>query len=857
MNSLIIRNLFIDFFVKNGHKNISGSSIIPTNDNTLLFTNAGMNQFKNNFLDPENSILKSATTFQRCIRAGGKHNDLQNVGFTSRHLTCFEMLGNFSFGNYFKKEAIFYAWSFLTDVLKLEKNLLWVTVFKDDDESFNIWKNYIKVDENKIIKLSEKDNFWQMGDVGPCGPCSEIYYDFGIKNKIDENAKPGDDNSERFIEIWNLVFMQFMREKDGQFFELKKKGIDTGMGLERLSMVMQKVNTVYETDSFQIIIKEIEKISGKDYKFNKSAFNVLSDHIRSASLIISENIVPSNEGRGYVLRKIIRRALLFSQKLSENKYLFTSLVSPFLNSELALYSDLKNKINFIEETIKNETEKFFDNLIAGKRKFEEFLKNINNNIFSGEYAFILYDTYGFPLEITEIFSNEKGLIIDYYEYEKHMQKQKDRSKENSKFKDIEFNSIKNIEYKTEFIGYENFKFLSKIQAIFIEGNECKEVEENKDCMIIPFESPFYPGGGGEVADSGNITINNENIIIKNIKKIDNAICIFIQSKSKIKVNDEIDQFIDINKRNLKSAHHTATHLLHATLKKFFLDEEINQEGSFVSDRYLTLDCSLKKNLTKEDIYEIEKKINSYIKRKLKVEIKNMSYDEAINNGFTALFTDKYNKEKVRTVSIEEDTSKELCGGTHVKNTNEIGFFILKNVEAVSSGIKRFTAIVSDIAYEEIYKMQNIFDKARQILKCSDDKIEENILKNSLNILELKKDILKQKEKRIKLLINNYVFSIKSNFEIFEIDNDLKEFEKDIMKELQFHKKGFYIFIFQNNENSNIYGFSSDDLTLKYSVNDLSKILIDKFEFKGKVTQNSIVGITKIKIIKENLINFLN
>jgi alanyl-tRNA synthetase len=856
MNSLIIRNLFIDFFIKNGHKNIPGSSIIPTNDNTILFTNAGMNQFKNNFLDPENSTLKTATTFQRCIRAGGKHNDLQNVGFTNRHLTCFEMLGNFSFGTYFKKEAIFYAWSFLTDILKLEKNLLWVTVFKDDNESFDIWKNYIKIDENKIIKLSEKDNFWQMGDVGPCGPCSEIYFDFGIKNEIDKNAKPGDENSERFIEIWNLVFMQFMREKDDEFLELKKKGIDTGMGLERLSMVIQKVNTVYETDAFQVIIKEIEKISGKEYKFNKPAFNVLADHIRSSSLIISENITPSNEGRGYILRKIIRRALLFSQKLSDNKYLFSSLVSSFLSSESALYSDLRNKINFIEETLKNETEKFFDNLISGKRKFEEFLKNTSNKTFSGEYAFILYDTYGFPLEITEIFAQEKGLTINYIEYEAKMQEQKNRSKENSKFKDIETNNIKNIEYKTNFIGYENLSCSSKIEAIFVDEKIVEEVEENKYCMIIPRESCFYSGGGGEIADSGNIIINNENIIVKNIKKINNAICIFIKSKSKIKIKDEIHQIVDQNKRNLKSAHHTATHLLHATLKRFF-SNEVSQEGSFVSDKYLTLDCSIKNNISKENIYEIEKTINLHIKNNLNVTIKNMSYEEALKNGFTALFTDKYNKENVRTVSIENNVSKELCGGTHIKNTNEIGFFILKNVEAVSSGVKRFTAIVSDIAYEEIYKMQEIFDKAKQILKCSEDKIEENILKNSLNILELKKEIIKEKEKRIKLLIDKYISLIKNNFEIFEIDNDLKEFEKDIMQEIQTYKKGFYIFVSQNSENSSIYGLLSDNLNLKYTINDVSKILIEKFEFKGKITQNSLIGITKIKIKKEDLNGFFS
>lgn len=431
-----IQNSFLNYFKNNHHEVVPGSSVIPHQDKTLLFTNAGMNQFKDYFIGLQVPPYKCAVTSQRCIRAGGKHNDLDQVGFTTRHLTNFSMLGNFSFGNYFKKEAIFFAWDYLTNVIKLDKNLLWVTIYKDDEEAFLIWKNHINIDESKIYRLGEKDNFWQMGDTGPCGPCSEIYFDKGVQSDLDRISFPGDDKSERFMEIWNLVFMQYERQLDGVLVPLKKVGIDTGMGLERLVSVVQQKDSIFQTDLFMPLINYMEAQSGTQYLGELiPAFHVLCDHVRTASLLIYEGIVPSNEGRGYVLRKIIRRALLFSRKISDKNDFFASLVPFFLSDSQLLYSDLLSKKELIYDAILNESIRFFGNLEAGITLFADFAKKqTKSKKFLGIDAFTLYDTYGFPLEITSILAQEKGMTVDIEEYEAEMAKQKNRSRDNQKFK---------------------------------------------------------------------------------------------------------------------------------------------------------------------------------------------------------------------------------------------------------------------------------------------------------------------------------------------------------------------------------------------------------------------------------------
>jgi alanyl-tRNA synthetase len=835
-----IQNSFLKYFEEKGHKIVSGSSVIPKEDLTLLFTNAGMNQFKDYFTGFSVPSYGCVTTAQRCIRAGGKHNDLSQVGFTARHLTHFTMLGNFSFSSYFKKEAIFYAWDYLTNVIKIDKDLLWITIYETDEEAFSIWNNDIGVDYKRIFRLGEKDNFWQMGDTGPCGPCSEIYFDKGVLNELDESSFPGDDKSIRFMEIWNLVFMQYQRQSDGSLVPLKKVGIDTGMGLERLASILQKKDSVYQTDLFMPLIKYIEKESHKKYEGSLiSAFNILCDHLRTSALLIYEGIVPSNEGRGYVLRKIIRRALLFSKKLSNKNDFFSSLVSFFLFDQKDLYEDLIVKKDIIQSIILEESLKFFDNLDFGIELFNSFLKKqTEKNIFSGEDAFVLYDTYGFPLEITTVLANEAKMEVDELKYEECMKQQKERSRNNQKFNSFEVTI--NSDFITNFLGYDNNSCYGIIKEIYIDGKSFNNSIINKECILVLDQTVFYPTGGGQIHDVGNIIFNNKNIIVLDSKKYGNSIGITVNSDVVLSINNKVNQLINEKKRTESQKHHSAVHLLHKFISIYFKDNSIYQHGSYVCDEYFTLDVVMKDIVNYEDKKNLELCINNIISEGHDILVKNMSFDDAIKIGATAQFTEKYNKDNVRVIDIDGVTV-DLCGGCHAKNTKDLGFFILKEVVSAGAGIRRFVGMVGAAAFIYIKQLEEAVNKVKLVYSCSVEKIDYEVVKRI--------ELLKNKDKEINLLKIELAYSfaqriiktfIKEKVVFQDIPVNLKGYEKYIAERL---KDIFPLCV--------LYCQKERDIFLTYIIfaswltdlqkNEFNDILKNKFNFSGKCRDNFCQG----------------
>jgi len=850
-----IQNSFLKYFENKSHVLISGSSVIPQDDNTLLFTNAGMNQFKNYFTGVALSPYKSVVTSQRCIRAGGKHNDLDQVGFTSRHLTHFSMLGNFSFDSYFKKEAIVFAWDYLTNIIKLNRDLLYVTIYKDDEEAFSIWKNDIKIDESRIFRLGEKDNFWQMGDVGPCGPCSEIYFDKGIKTDLDAISFPGDDRSDRFMEIWNLVFMQYEKQVDGSLVPLKKVGIDTGMGLERLVSVVQKKDSVFQTDLFMPLINYIQEQSGKMYDGElMPAFHVLCDHLRTASLLIYEGVLPGNEGRGYVLRKIIRRALLFSRKISDKNSFFASLVGFFVSKENLLYSDLLDKKEIIYDSILHESIRFFGNLDLGINLFIDFAeKQIKTKKFLGIDAFTLYDTYGFPLEITIILAQEKGMVVDIEEYEEEMLKQKNRSRENQKFKS---NAIKNVisDIKTQFLGYTQFSCEGIIKAIYIDGNFVEKTIPNKIAVLILNKTVFYPTGGGQIYDSGNISKKDNFATVLEAKKYNEAIGLTINSDFVFALGDSILQAIDIDKRLESQKNHSAVHLLHHFISIYFNDNTIYQNGSYVCDEYFTLDVVMKHDVTYQDKKNLEAMINEAISQGASIISRNMTLAEAEKIGAVAQFTEKYNKDNVRVIDIQGITL-DLCGGCHANNTKDIGLFILKEVVSGGAGIKRFVGIVGKSAYEYLRQLEEIILNIKMNYSCPIEKIEYELGK--------KEELQKIKNKEIDDIKIEYALCfadslIKSNVsgsKIFvELPLTLKSYERYIAEKIN---KLYLICLFYIKQSEGVYLLYcsvSENLSKEEQV-VLEHFLYTVLQFKGRFKNNIYQGL--IKCTDKNIFNTIN
>ena len=721
MNTNTLRQLFLDYFYGLKHDVVSSSALVPDNDSTLLFTNAGMVQFKNVFLGEEKRPYQRATSAQRCVRAGGKHNDLENVGYTARHHTFFEMLGNFSFGDYFKREAIQYAWDFLTLELNLPPEKLWVTVYKEDDEAARIWLEEIKINPGRLTRLGESSNFWSMGDTGPCGPCSEIFYDHGPTIK---GGPPGsvDEEGDRYVEIWNLVFMQFNRDVDRRLTPLPKPSVDTGMGLERIAAIMQGVHNNYDIDLFQKIIQAIIKQSHcKDH--HHSSIRVIADHIRSVSFLIADGVRPSNEGRGYVLRRIMRRAIRHGNKLGLHEAFFYKLALPLVEEMGAAYPILQQRHLLISETIHAEEILFSKTLEQGLKIFEQQMGRIKNNIIPGPIVFLLYDTYGFPPDLTADIARERNLSIDQEGFDLAMSKQRELSHDASKF-GVTFNF--NVDFAglnfqpSQFAGYESVQNFSKIMGLFKEAEPVSQLNHGEKGFILLDCTPFYAEAGGQVGDQGIISLEGKSSgseaefsVRDTQKQGDFYLHYGVMKKGSLKVNDGVNAQVKIKRRQAIELNHSATHLLHAALREL-LGTQVVQKGSLVKDEYLRFDFLYPHALINEQIKIIEEKINEKVRENLLVKTQVMALEEARKQGTMALFGEKYS-EQVRVLSMGE-FSVEFCGGTHVNNTGEIGLFKIISETGIAAGIRRIEAVTGRYALEWLQKLEGQLNIAAQLLK---------------------------------------------------------------------------------------------------------------------------------------------
>ena len=720
MNTKELRQAFLDFYKSKDHTVVDSSSLVPVNDDTLLFTNAGMVQFKDVFLGTEKRKYVRAATSQRCIRAGGKHNDLENVGYTLRHHTFFEMLGNFSFGDYFKNDAIAYAWEFLTEVLKLPEDKLWISVYKDDDEAAAIWKDEIGINPDRIVRLGEEDNFWSMGDTGPCGPCSEIYYDHGDHIP---GTPPGSDGDEgdRFVEIWNLVFMQFNRDSSGEMSPLPKPSVDTGMGLERIAAVMQGVNSNYDTDFFKSLIDGSEKLLSNS---GNVSHKVIADHIRSTSFLIADNVLPENEGRGYVLRRILRRAIRHGYKMGATKPFLHNLVSTLALLMSDAYPVLKEKEKFITTTILDEELKFFETLEKGIQILEDAISSIKDKTIPGDVIFKLHDTFGFPFDLTADIARERDLLVDLDGFNDCMAKQKQASKAASSFTS-KLPAASGIQ-ETEFLGYELLEAQSKVIALWDGLDAVESIDNTNEIFFATEQTPFYAESGGQVGDRGTFSSKASSGAIIDCKKQGKVfIHKAILNKGILNKSDVINMSVEKDKRQAVAIHHSATHLMHAALKEV-LGEHVQQKGSLVDEHKLRFDFSHGKPLSKEEISKIESIVNREMLSNVAVTTEIMDLDKAIESGAQALFGEKY-EDEVRVLSMgKKSFSVELCGGTHVDRTGDMGLFIIVNQSSVASGIRRVEALSGKQAIAHLEELRSVNDAIQQLLNTPQDSLEEKI-----------------------------------------------------------------------------------------------------------------------------------
>ena len=741
MKSSEIRECFLKFFEKHNHEIVTSSSLVPANDPTLLFTNAGMVQFKEVFLGGESRSCNRATSSQRCVRAGGKHNDLENVGYTARHHTFFEMLGNFSFGDYFKKDAIAFAWEFLTEILKLPPSRLWVTVHESDDEAENIWINEIGIDPSRLSRLDE-DNFWQMGDTGPCGPCTEIFWDHGPDVS---GGPPGSENDDldRYIEIWNLVFMQYEKSADGKMNPLPKPSIDTGMGLERISAVMQGVHSNYEIDIFKDLINATAKITGCKDK-NNDSLKVISDHIRSCSFLILDGVSPSNEGRGYVLRRIIRRALRHGNKLGIKEEFFYKLV-PVLRELMGdAYPDLIAHQDKICKVLKQEEIQFSKTLDKGMAIFQNYLAGTTNSVIPGDLIFKLYDTYGFPVDLTNDIARENGLEIDMEGYNRCMQEQIARGRSASQFS-VDYSEQVNLPGKTEFIGYDHSDTNATVLGIYAENNAVDEIKEGDQVGIILDKTVFYAESGGQVGDTGIIGTETFLFNVVDCKKVGTHFMHFGHLKhGAISRGDKVKVEIDTERRQSITCNHSATHLLHEALR-LVLGDHVEQRGSMVDGDRFRFDFSHDTSVSAEEIRKVENIVNMEIMRNKKVVTTSMSMEEAQKKGARALFGEKYG-DVVRVVNIGEDFSVELCGGTHVNRSGEIGLVKVALETSVASGIRRIESCSGAKATELCNAQQDQLSAISNVVRRSKGDLPlriKNLVDENKN-LQKEVKVLKQK-----------------------------------------------------------------------------------------------------------------
>ena len=843
MNKILltdVRSKFLEHFKKNNHQVVDSSNLVPNNDPTLMFTNSGMVQFKNVFTGLEKRSYKTAVTAQKCVRAGGKHNDLENVGYTPRHHTFFEMLGNFSFGDYFKEQAIIHAWDLLTKEFGLPKEKLLVTVYHEDNESFDLWKKIAGLSEDKIIKISTSDNFWSMGDTGPCGPCSEIFYDHGDKLKGGPPGSP-DEDGDRFIEIWNLVFMQYEQISKEKRINLPKPSVDTGMGLERMTAVLQNTHDNYNIDHFKKIMRTSSEIlkSPIDDK-TIASHRVIADHLRASSFLIAEGILPSNEGRGYVLRRIMRRGMRHSHTLGSKEPIFYKLFDVLLNEMKNNYPELSQGKDLIIETLKNEEEKFSSLLERGIKILDENLGKVKNKILPGDIAFKLYDTYGFPLDLTADILRTKNIKIDIKSFDTEMEKSKALARANwkgsgDKSLEEKWFKIREELNPTEFLGYEFNKAEGVVLKISKGKEFIEEAKEGDDVELITNQTPFYAESGGQVGDQGVIKTSTGKINVLDTQKKMGDLHVHVGkvSKGSIKVGDNVNLEIDVKRRKDAKAYHSATHLLHEALRRT-LGKHVTQKGSLVSPEKLRFDFSHNKPIEKSEITKIENLVNDMVSNSSDVKTRIMTPKEAVDNGALALFGEKYGDE-VRVLSMGHENKKyfstELCGGTHVANTAEIGKFKIISQSSIASGVRRVEALRAD-QLEEYEKNQKESKSTQENLLIEEIKNVKNALEN-LKIKPIYKSDLSSSEN---------LKDLKKQLDQANIKNIIKDKSKNIIKD---NKVSDFIFRYQTIKN-----LPSKELRTIVDVGkkDIKKgVLIVFSTLDGKVGVS--VGVTKDLIEK--------
>ncbi|MGV1618073.1 alanine--tRNA ligase [Klebsiella quasipneumoniae] len=744
-----IRQAFLDFFHSKGHQVVASSSLVPHNDPTLLFTNAGMNQFKDVFLGLDKRNYSRATTAQRCVRAGGKHNDLENVGYTARHHTFFEMLGNFSFGDYFKQDAIKYAWELLTgeNWFALPKEKLWVTVYETDDEAFDIWANEVGVPRERIIRIGDNkgapfasDNFWQMGDTGPCGPCTEIFFDHGDHIWGGPPGSPEEDG-DRYIEIWNIVFMQFNRQADGTMEPLPKPSVDTGMGLERIAAVLQHVNSNYDIDLFRDLIASVAKVTGATDLTNKS-LRVIADHIRSCAFLIADGVIPSNENRGYVLRRIIRRAIRHGNMLGAKDTFFWKLVAPLIAVMGSAGEELKQQQAQVEQVLKTEEEQFARTLERGLALLDEELSKLKGDTLDGETAFRLYDTYGFPVDLTADVCRERTIKVDEAGFEAAMEEQRRRARESSGF-GADYNAMIRVDSASEFKGYDRLELNGKVTALFIDGKAVDSVSAGQEAVVILDQTPFYAESGGQVGDKGELKGAGFSFAVSDTQKYGQAIGhIGKVASGSLKVGDAVQADVDEARRQRIRLNHSATHLMHAALRQV-LGTHVAQKGSLVNDKALRFDFSHFEAMKPEEIRAVEDLVNAQIRRNLAIETNIMDIDAARASGAMALFGEKYD-DRVRVLQMG-DFSTELCGGTHAARTGDIGLFRITSESGTAAGVRRIEAVTGEGAIAMLHAQSDQLSDIAQLLKGDSHNLGEKVRAALERTRQLEKELQQLKE----------------------------------------------------------------------------------------------------------------
>lgn len=744
-----IRQAFLDFFHSKGHQVVASSSLVPHNDPTLLFTNAGMNQFKDVFLGLDKRNYSRATTSQRCVRAGGKHNDLENVGYTARHHTFFEMLGNFSFGDYFKHDAIQFAWELLTSEkwFALPKERLWVTVYESDDEAYEIWEKEVGIPRERIIRIGDNkgapyasDNFWQMGDTGPCGPCTEIFYDHGDHIWGGPPGSPEEDG-DRYIEIWNIVFMQFNRQADGTMEPLPKPSVDTGMGLERIAAVLQHVNSNYDIDLFRTLIQAVAKVTGATDLSNKS-LRVIADHIRSCAFLIADGVMPSNENRGYVLRRIIRRAVRHGNMLGAKETFFYKLVGPLIDVMGSAGEDLKRQQAQVEQVLKTEEEQFARTLERGLALLGEELAKLSGDTLDGETAFRLYDTYGFPVDLTADVCRERNIKVDEAGFEAAMEEQRRRAREASGF-GADYNAMIRVDSASEFKGYDHLELNGKVTALFVDGKAVDAINAGQEAVVVLDQTPFYAESGGQVGDKGELKGANFSFAVEDTQKYGQAIGhIGKLAAGSLKVGDAVQADVDEARRARIRLNHSATHLMHAALRQV-LGTHVSQKGSLVNDKVLRFDFSHNEAMKPEEIRAVEDLVNAQIRRNLPIETNIMDLEAAKAKGAMALFGEKYD-ERVRVLSMG-DFSTELCGGTHASRTGDIGLFRIISESGTAAGVRRIEAVTGEGAIATVHADSDRLSEVAHLLKGDSNNLADKVRSVLERTRQLEKELQQLKE----------------------------------------------------------------------------------------------------------------